>query len=619
MDENGCALSQKDSDNDGVTDDRDLCPDTPQGAEVDENGCALSQKDSDNDGVTDDLDLCPDTPQGAEVDENGCALSQKDSDNDGVTDDRDLCPDTPQGAEVDENGCALSQKDSDNDGVTDDLDLCPDTPQGAEVDENGCALSQKDSDNDGVTDDRDLCPDTPQGAEVDENGCALSQKDSDNDGITDDRDLCPDTPQGAEVDENGCALSQKDSDNDGVTDDLDLCPDTPQGAEVDENGCALSQKDSDNDGVTDDLDLCPDTPEGAEVDENGCALSQKDSDNDGVTDDLDLCPDTPQGAEVDENGCALFQKDSDNDGVTDDVDLCPDTPEGEEVDQFGCSINEITPTIVVDYDNQEVITVPWGTGFTDLELPTSIWVTLENGERVFLPVTWLISEFDGNQSGVYVLIGVITFPNSYIDEIDREVSITVIVLQKDPPTDLLLSNDNFLHNDINNPIYVGDFTVIDPIDDTHLIELVSDAGDNDLFVIIDGQLFWNNSDLRPGEETFTIVVLVTDRDGNTFTKEFVINRRIPSLEELDIPNTFTPDGDGINDTWGINSLRIYNGIRLTIFEKGGQLIFRTNNPDERWDGKYFGDELPVGAYFYILEKEDLSQNRKGVINLLRRK
>ncbi len=91
--------------------------------------------DSDNDGVADDLDKCPNTPAGVKVDSNGCPL---DSDNDGVADYLDKCPDTPAGAKVDSNGCPL---DSDRDGVPDYLDKCPDTPGGAQVDKNGCVES----------------------------------------------------------------------------------------------------------------------------------------------------------------------------------------------------------------------------------------------------------------------------------------------------------------------------------------------------------------------------------------------------------------------------------------------------------------------------------------------
>jgi OOP family OmpA-OmpF porin len=58
-----------DSDNDGVADDQDKCPETLAGVKVDAMGCPL---DSDNDGVPDYLDKCPDTPAGAAVDNAGC-------------------------------------------------------------------------------------------------------------------------------------------------------------------------------------------------------------------------------------------------------------------------------------------------------------------------------------------------------------------------------------------------------------------------------------------------------------------------------------------------------------------------------------------------------------------
>lgn len=62
-------VAVKDSDNDGVPDDRDKCPDTPPGVEVDSDGCPL---DTDGDGVYDYLDKCPGTPAGAKVNPMGC-------------------------------------------------------------------------------------------------------------------------------------------------------------------------------------------------------------------------------------------------------------------------------------------------------------------------------------------------------------------------------------------------------------------------------------------------------------------------------------------------------------------------------------------------------------------
>jgi len=93
--------------------------------------------DSDNDGVADPLDKCPDTPTGVAVNKDGCPL---DSDKDGVANILDKCPDTPTGVAVDKDGCPL---DSDQDGVANYLDKCPDTPAGVSVNSDGCPPVKK--------------------------------------------------------------------------------------------------------------------------------------------------------------------------------------------------------------------------------------------------------------------------------------------------------------------------------------------------------------------------------------------------------------------------------------------------------------------------------------------
>jgi len=99
-----------DLDEDGILNDRDNCPNTSIGSDVDGNGCSLGQKDSDNDGYTDDIDLCP--GDGGDVDSNGCP----DDDNDGVPNNLDSCPATygwydnqdSDFVTVDSNGCKIN-------------------------------------------------------------------------------------------------------------------------------------------------------------------------------------------------------------------------------------------------------------------------------------------------------------------------------------------------------------------------------------------------------------------------------------------------------------------------------------------------------------------------------
>ena len=83
--------------------------------------------DADGDGVPDDLDQCPGTPEGVPVDESGCAV---DTDHDGIADYLDRCYQLPG---VKPDGCP---PDSDGDGFRDDIDSCPLEPAPNSVD--GC-------------------------------------------------------------------------------------------------------------------------------------------------------------------------------------------------------------------------------------------------------------------------------------------------------------------------------------------------------------------------------------------------------------------------------------------------------------------------------------------------
>ena len=124
-----------DDDHDGVLNNNDECPDTPEDQLVDVTGCSGSQLDDDNDGVSNELDQCPDE-DASNFDNNrdGCI---DDSDGDGINDAEDDCP--MIGDNVDATGCPA---DDDGDGVINANDECPETPIGEEPNEVGCSESQ---------------------------------------------------------------------------------------------------------------------------------------------------------------------------------------------------------------------------------------------------------------------------------------------------------------------------------------------------------------------------------------------------------------------------------------------------------------------------------------------
>lgn len=90
-----------DTDNDGVSDDKDKCQKTKANAKVDLFGCIILN-DDDYDGVSNRDDKCPKTEADATVNLNGC---EPDNDADSVPDVKDKCPDTEEGFLVDKDGC----------------------------------------------------------------------------------------------------------------------------------------------------------------------------------------------------------------------------------------------------------------------------------------------------------------------------------------------------------------------------------------------------------------------------------------------------------------------------------------------------------------------------------
>ncbi len=155
-----------DSDYDGVSDSKDLCPNTPKDVVVDENGCPL---DSDGDGLADYLDPTPllkgTTPIPHYDSVTVLVDGSLDTDGDSVPDDIDYCPQEAGPAHF--NGCP----DTDNDGIVDIYDECPETPEGTVVNYKGCA---RDYDNDGIPNTEDKCPKTAGVAENE--GCPQEDK-----------------------------------------------------------------------------------------------------------------------------------------------------------------------------------------------------------------------------------------------------------------------------------------------------------------------------------------------------------------------------------------------------------------------------------------------------------
>jgi gliding motility-associated-like protein len=68
-----------------------------------------------------------------------------------------------------------------------------------------------------------------------------------------------------------------------------------------------------------------------------------------------------------------------------------------------------------------------------------------------------------------------------------------------------------------------------------------------------------------------------------------------------IPNAFSPNGDGINDTWNVKALHVYDQSETFIYNRYGQLVYHSKGYLTPWDGKRNGSPLPVGMYYYVID------------------
>ncbi len=69
---------------------------------------------------------------------------------------------------------------------------------------------------------------------------------------------------------------------------------------------------------------------------------------------------------------------------------------------------------------------------------------------------------------------------------------------------------------------------------------------------------------------------------------------------LNIANTFTPNGDGVNDYWQIKNIENYPSALVQIFNRYGQKVFELKGYPTPFDGNYKGQALPAGVYYYII-------------------
>ncbi len=151
-----------------------------------------------------------------------------------------------------------------------------------------------------------------------------------------------------------------------------------------------------------------------------------------------------------------------------------------------------------------------------------------------------------------------------------------------------------------------------------LITIQATASGNDLQFLWTPALYLNNNRLltptaKNLQSDMTYTLSVTARGGCTASDDvFVKLLRAPK-----IPNTFTPNNDGINDVWKIEYLDTYPNNRVQVFTRTGQLVFESRGYSTPWNGTLNGKPLPFDTYYYIIEPNNGRTPITGYVTIVK--
>ncbi|MFK7806666.1 MAG: gliding motility-associated C-terminal domain-containing protein [Saprospiraceae bacterium] len=94
-------------------------------------------------------------------------------------------------------------------------------------------------------------------------------------------------------------------------------------------------------------------------------------------------------------------------------------------------------------------------------------------------------------------------------------------------------------------------------------------------------------------------------EGDVGTCEVTDELTVVVQQAVNVKNAITPNSDGFNDTWQISGIQNFDSALINVYDRWGQLVYKSIGYNQPWDGTNEGKRLSAGTYYYVIELNSL--------------
>lgn len=127
----------------------------------------------------------------------------------------------------------------------------------------------------------------------------------------------------------------------------------------------------------------------------------------------------------------------------------------------------------------------------------------------------------------------------------------------------------------------------------------------------------SNSSPTTAEPILSTTYYLFGQDANGCRDYDSVRITVTPSSELVFYNTFSPNGDGINDLFYIGNVGKFPDCRLEVYTRTGQLVYAKTGYNNTWDGTNYGDKLPEASYYFVFNPGDGSASKFGYVTIVR--